>query len=102
MFICEKGFDCIYCPKDYPNESCEHWIEVKPVVRGHWEGDKYPICSECRTYALSDKENLRVVDRCYEIDGSVKFYKDVRYDTVYNKTAFCPHCGAEMSGFPLR
>lgn len=72
--------------------------DVKPVVRGHWDGDNYPICSECGSYAPSEKENLRVVDNCYEFDGSVKFYKSVRYDIVYNKTNFCPNCGADMRG----
>lgn len=70
---------------------------TNPVVYGHWEGDKYPVCSECRSYAPSDKENIRIVDNCYEdINSRVKFYKDVRYDIVYHKTAFCPHCGAKM------
>lgn len=96
MFICEKGLNCRDCHNFDVMKLCEHWIEVKPVVRGHWEGDKYPVCSECRSYAPSDKENLRVVDRCYEINGRVTFYNDVRYDTAYHKTAFCPHCGAKM------
>lgn len=70
--------------------------DVKPVTRGHWDGNAYPVCSECRKPALSEKINLRVVDEYYDFDGMLRFYKSVSYDTVYRKTDFCPHCGAKM------
>lgn len=73
-------------------------LEMKPVVRGHWDENVYPpVCSECRMPALSEKKNLRVVDRCYDFDGIHRPYKSVDYDTVYRKTAFCPNCGVDMS-----
>lgn len=47
MFICDKDEHCIDCPKNYPEETCEHWIEVVPIVR----------CWQCESY---DKD----LERC--------------------------------------
>lgn len=79
MFICEKDYDCVDCPKIYPEETCEHWIEVKQVSHGHWINAypdiepnpmfMYGICSMCGfEQSLSDKLN------------------------------YCPNCGAKMDG----
>ena len=40
MWICDKDEHCVDCPRNYPDEECEHWIEVVPVVR----------CRECKHY----------------------------------------------------
>lgn len=31
MFICEKNYQCVDCPELYPEETCDHWIEVEPL-----------------------------------------------------------------------
>lgn len=56
MFICDKDEHCIDCPKNYPNEQCEHWVEVDYVKHGHWQFkddfgnrdyDFIAVCSRC-------------------------------------------------------
>lgn len=70
MFICEKGLNCRDCHNFDVMKLCEHWIEVKPVVRGHWDHSRFhPVyqerCSVCEEWS-SDYAN------------------------------FCPYCGAKM------
>lgn len=49
-YICEKNAHCIDCPKNYPEEKCEHWIEVEEVRHAKWitgtRSDK-SRCEEC-------------------------------------------------------
>lgn len=68
MWICDKDEHCIDCPKNYPEEKCEHWIEVAEVKHGKWiETDTYPKCSVCGLYGVSDMN-------------------------------YCPNCGSLMQG----
>lgn len=55
LFICEKDQHCVDCPRNYPEERCEHWVEVEYVrhakwvwVKDHWE------CSACRGKRFHD------------------------------------------------
>ena len=75
MFICDKDEHCIDCPKNYPDEQCEHWVEVDYVVHGHWEHDEAGanFCSVCDMYPYDDGE----------------------YHLVWH-TDYCPHCGTKM------
>ena len=79
MWICETDSHCIDCPKNYPDESCEHWIEVAPVRHGCWIvkhfGDDAQ-CSECG-WSFSD---------AYDADSHDRF---------------CRHCGTEMCDLVL-
>ena len=74
MWICDKDEHCIDCPKNYPNEECEHYIEVQAIKHGRWEIDgHHRRCSECSVYfCIQDREG----------------------DLIPNK--FCPNCGAFM------
>ena len=47
-WICDKDQNCIDCPKHYPEETCEHYIEVEPVKHIHTEAD--------RIRAMTDEE----------------------------------------------
>ena len=79
MYICKKEFECVACPRVDPEESCEHWIEVKPVIYGKWidkPSGKYgkwqAWCSACNV-------------RC-GCGGTLETqHKD-----------YCPNCGATM------
>lgn len=68
-FICKKDEHCIDCPKNYPEEECEHWIEVEEVKYGHWidarEQCSSFVCSKCEYQSRAQ----------------------------YN---FCPECGVKM------
>ena len=70
MWVCEKNYDCVECPRVYEDCECDHWIEVEPVAYAEWKDDGDPctfICGRC---------NYRV--------------------QRYNNTNFCPNCGAKM------
>lgn len=78
MFICEKGFNCIDCTHTY-SEDCDHILEVKPVVRGHWAVKRFGSdaqCSECG-WSFAD---------AYDADSHDRF---------------CRHCGTEMCDLVL-
>ena len=38
-WICDKDQNCIDCPKHYPEETCEHYIEVETVKDTHTNAD---------------------------------------------------------------
>ena len=38
-WICDKDQNCIDCPKHFPEETCEHWIEVELVKDIHTNAD---------------------------------------------------------------
>lgn len=38
-WICDKDQNCIDCPKHYPEETCEHYIEVETVKDTHNNAD---------------------------------------------------------------
>lgn len=40
MYICEKDYHCVDCPRIYPEEECDHWVEVEFIVR----------CRDCTYY----------------------------------------------------
>lgn len=40
MYICEKDYHCVDCPRIYPEEECDHWVDVEFVVR----------CKNCYAY----------------------------------------------------
>lgn len=45
-WICDKDQNCIDCPKHYPEETCEHWIEVEPVKDIHTNGDRIRVMTD--------------------------------------------------------
>ena len=55
-WICDKDQNCIDCPKYYPEETCEHYIEVEPVKHIHTEAD--------RIRAMTDEELAAAAWRC--------------------------------------
>ena len=78
MWICDKDEHCIDCPKNYPKEKCEHWIEVAEVKHGWWlyEGKRgrFPVC---RCSVCGNEENA---------DWAV----------LGGNVNYCPNCGAKM------
>ena len=77
FWICEKDVHCIDCPRNDPNETCAHWIEVAPVKHGRW------VKAEprgCWSYSEAYKQ-------CSECD-EVTFLAE--------KMSYCPNCGAKM------
>jgi len=78
MFVCEKDMQCVDCPKNYPDEVCDHWIEVEPVLHAYW------------------------IDCCGPIDdflancSNCGYQMDTHEERGYHK--FCPNCGAKMDG----
>ena len=70
MWICDKDEHCIDCPRNYPNEDCEHYIEVQVIKHGWWIQDG----TGCRATCSVCKENT---DRGW----------------IYH---YCPNCGARM------
>lgn len=82
MWICDKDEHCIDCTRNYPNEKCEHYIEVQVIKRGRWvwqdeikvdQDDEY--CYYTQGYVCSE---------CGHIEGM-------------NEPNYCSNCGAEMS-----
>lgn len=60
MFVCEKDMHCVDCPKNYPDEVCDHWIEVEPILHAYWinkefvHGNVWGECSHCGVEQLAD------------------------------------------------
>lgn len=77
MFICEKEFDCVDCPRIDPKESCEHWVEVEQVSHGKWILEREP---NGRPYCF----------HCSVCDG------DFHHIGIKSATKYCPNCGAKM------
>ena len=68
-FICDKDEHCVDCPKNYPEEKCQHWTEVEEVKHGHWIDAR----EQCDSFVCSNCE----------------YQSRAQYN-------FCPECGAEM------
>ena len=61
--------------------------DVAPVVHAHWvEDDDGVHCSECKKDAPLEVFTYSFHPATDSWDGDVKF----------NKSEFCPHCGAKM------
>ena len=75
MWICDKDMHCIDCPRNDPNKTCEHWIEVAPVKHGRWVYKKVGgwKCSEC---------GVQAPFWCFA--------------TTQNLSNYCHNCGAKM------
>lgn len=80
MFICDKDEHCIDCPKNYPEETCEHWIEVEQVSRGKWVF--VDVTDDC--VIRTDRCSI-----CRETWDSFEKKMPPKY---------CPNCGAKMDG----
>ena len=98
FYICEKNGNCVDCPRIDPNESCEHWVEVKYMrYAGWWKsfdyGDDYrhSFCSMCGRYAIFDYAYDPALDSPIDENGRVMDNCIIEY-----KTDYCPHCGAKM------
>ena len=76
-FICDKDEHCIDCPKNYPEEKCEHWIEVEEVKHAKWVTGTW--CSNCSRFPIS----------CDLPVDNKQLAKTFEY---------CPHCGAKIDG----
>lgn len=78
MWICDKDEHCIDCPRNYPNEKCEHYIEVQAIKQGWWISQEYMS----------------------EIDSFI--YKEYKCSTCgeisKKKSNYCPNCGTAMIG----
>ena len=75
MFICDKDEQCIDCPKNYPDEQCEHWVEVDYVEHGHW------------IETIENGKMKRVTSCCGDDQTTLTCWYTPRY---------CPNCGAKM------
>lgn len=83
MWICDKDEHCIDCPKNYPNEECEHYIEVQVIKHGRWikitndwVDDAQYVCSCCGRLLTVSNRLTELVSMSYP---------------------YC-HCGAKMDG----
>lgn len=71
MMVCKIEMNCPLC-----SDTCEYYVEVEPVVRGHWIKHFDDIWPEDSTMECS---------ACHEEE----------YMTL-NNTKRCPNCGAYM------
>ena len=78
MWICDKDEHCIDCPKNYPNEECEHYIEVQEVKHGRWLAYEF------------GNEHWHKCSVCGKAD---EYINNLGLVAVRN---YCPNCGAKM------
>lgn len=48
-WICDKDYHCVDCPKNYPEETCDFYIEVEEVKHATIikKDDLLEYCSKC-------------------------------------------------------
>ena len=87
MWVCEKNYDCIDCPKKYEDCECDYWIEVEPVRCGHWIEKEWEDFENWKDDGWKHSHWSITCSICNK-----EFY----YGINNNKTNYCPNCGARM------